>query len=207
MPEERVRCIAPDVGGGFGVKGHVYPEDILVAYLARRLGRPVQWVEDRHEHILNSAHSRDNVLDVEVGFDDDGRILAVSNSFVVDSGAYSPVGAAIAGNSIAHMLGPYDIPHYETDCRLVLTNRTPNAPYRGAGRPEVAFAMERTVDLVSNALDLDPAEVRLRNMVRADQMPYGGVKGSGVGREGPRYAIEEMSETKLMVINSAGGLG
>jgi len=172
IPEERVRCIAPDVGGGFGVKGHVYPEDILVAYLARRLGRPVQWVEDRHEHILNSAHSRDNVLDVEVGFDDDGRILAVSNSFVVDSGAYSPVGAAIAGNSIAHMLGPYDIPHYETDCRLVLTNRTPNAPYRGAGRPEVAFAMERTVDLVANALDLDPAEVRLRNMVRADQMPY-----------------------------------
>jgi len=172
MAEDRVRCIAPDVGGGFGVKGHVYPEDILVAYLARRLRRPVSWIEDRHEHILNSAHARDNVLDVEVGFDDDGRILAVSNSFVVDSGAYSPVGAAIAGNSIAHMLGPYDIPHYESDCRLVLTNRTPNAPYRGAGRPEVAFAMERTVDLVANALDLDSAEVRLRNMVRADQMPY-----------------------------------
>ncbi len=172
MPEDRVRCIAPDVGGGFGVKGHVYPEDILIAYLARRLRRPVKWVEDRHEHILNSAHSRDNILDVEVGFDDDGRISVVSNSFVVDSGAYSPVGAAIAGNSIAHMLGPYDIPHYETDCRLVLTNRTPNAPYRGAGRPEVAFAMERMVDLVAGALDLDPAAVRLRNMVRPDQMPY-----------------------------------
>ncbi len=172
MPEERIRVIAPDVGGGFGVKGHVYPEDVLIAYLARELRRPVKWVEDRHEHLLNSAHSRDYVMDVEVGFDDDGRILAVTNDFLVDSGAYSPVGAGIVGNSIAHMLGPYDIPNYETGAKLVITNRAPNAPYRGAGRPEVAFAMERAVDLVANALDLDPAEVRLRNMIPAESMPY-----------------------------------
>lgn len=172
MPEGRVRVVAPDVGGGFGGKGHVYPEDILVAYLARRLRRPVKWIEDRHEHILNAAHSRDNIIEVEAGFDDDGRILAVTNSFIVDSGAYSPVGAAIAGNSIVHFLGPYDIPHYEADCRIVLTDRTPNAPYRGAGRPEAAFAMERTIDLVANALGLDPAEVRLRNMIGPEQMPY-----------------------------------
>lgn len=172
MAEDRIRVVAPDVGGGFGGKGHVYPEDILVAYLAKRLRRPVKWIEDRHEHILNAAHSRDNILDVEVGFDDDGRILAVTNNFLVDSGAYSPVGAAIAGNSIVHFLGPYDIPHYEADCKIMLTNRTPNAPYRGAGRPEVAFAMERTVDLVAAELGLDPAEVRFRNMITADQMPY-----------------------------------
>jgi carbon-monoxide dehydrogenase large subunit len=172
MPEENVRCIAPDVGGGFGGKGHVYPEDILIAYLARRLGRPVKWVEDRHEHILNAAHSRDNIHDVEICFDDDGRILAVTSSFLVDSGAYTPVGAAIAGNSIAHMLGPYDIANYETDCKVVLTNRTPNAPYRGAGRPEVCFAMERSIDLVANELGLDPAEVRFRNMIRSESMPY-----------------------------------
>jgi len=172
MPEERIRVIAPDVGGGFGGKGHVYPEDILVAWLAKKLGRPVKWVEDRHEHILNAAHSRDNIYDVEIGFDDDGKIIAVTSSFLVDSGAYTPVGAGIAGNSIAHMLGPYDIPHYETDCKVVLTNRTPNAPYRGAGRPEVGFAMERAVDLVANHLDLDPAEVRFRNMIPADAMPY-----------------------------------
>jgi carbon-monoxide dehydrogenase large subunit len=172
MPEARVRCIAPDVGGGFGGKGHVYPEDILVAWLARHLRRPVKWVEDRHEHFLNSAHSRDTIFDVEVGFEDDGRIIAVTSSFMVDSGAYSPVGAAVAGNSIAHMLGPYDIPNFEADCKLVLTNRIPNAPYRGAGRPEAAFAMERTIDLVANALDMDPAEVRFRNMITADQMPY-----------------------------------
>jgi carbon-monoxide dehydrogenase large subunit len=172
MPEERIRCIAPDVGGGFGGKGHVYPEDILVAWLAKKLGRPVKWVEDRHEHILNAAHSRDNIYDVEIGFDDSGRIQAVTSSFLVDSGAYTPVGAGIAGNSIAHMLGPYDIPNYETDCKVVLTNRTPNAPYRGAGRPEVGFAMERAVDLVANHLDLDPAEVRFRNMIQPEDLPY-----------------------------------
>ena len=172
LPEDRIRCIAPDVGGGFGVKGHVYPEDILVAWLARRLNRPVKWVEDRHEHILNSAHSRDNVYDVEVGYDGDGRILAVTSDFVVDSGAYTPVGAGIAGNSIAHMLGPYDIANYEASCKIVLTNRTPNAPYRGAGRPEVTFAMERAMDLVANALSLDPAEIRFRNMISPEQMPY-----------------------------------
>ena len=172
MPEENVRCIAPDVGGGFGGKGHVYPEDILVAYLARRLRRPVKWIEDRHEHFLNSTHSRDNIYDVEIGFDNNGRIETVVSDFVVDSGAYSPIGAGIAGNSIAHMLGPYDIPNYEASSKIVLTNRTPNAPYRGAGRPEVGFAMERAVDLVANELDLDPAEVRFRNMIKADQMPY-----------------------------------
>jgi carbon-monoxide dehydrogenase large subunit len=172
MAEESIRVVAPDVGGGFGGKGHVYPEDILVAYLARRLGRPVKWVEDRHEHLLNAAHSRDNYYDIEVGYDDAGRISVIDNSFLVDSGAYSPVGAAIAGNSVAHALGPYDIPHYEAHCMVVLTNRVPNAPYRGAGRPEVAFAIERTIDLIANERGLDPAEIRFRNMITADQMPY-----------------------------------
>ncbi len=172
MAEERVRVVAPDVGGGFGGKGHVYPEDILVAYLAKRLDRPVKWLEDRHEHLLNAAHSRDNLFDIEVGFDDDGKISVVKNYFLVDSGAYSPVGAAIAGNSIAHFMGPYDIPHYEADCKVMMTNRTPNAPYRGAGRPEVALAMERSIDLIANELGLDPAEVRFRNMIQPEQMPY-----------------------------------
>jgi carbon-monoxide dehydrogenase large subunit len=172
MPEDRVRVVSPDVGGGFGGKGHVYPEDILIAYLAKRLDRPVKWLEDRHEHLLNAAHSRDNLFDIEVGYDDDGRISVVKNYFLVDSGAYSPVGAAIAGNSIAHFMGPYDIPHYEADCKVMMTNRTPNAPYRGAGRPEVAFAMERSIDLIANELGLDPAEVRFRNMIQPEQMPY-----------------------------------
>ena len=147
-------------------RGH---PDCLAGQAARR---PVKWTEDRHEHLLNSAHSRDNAYDVEIGFDEQGHILAVTSDFVVDSGAYTPVGAGIAGNSIAHMLGPYHIPHYEAWCRVVLTNRTPNAPYRGAGRPEVTFAMERAVDLVAADLDLDPAEIRFRNMIPAENMPY-----------------------------------
>ena len=97
LPEARVRCIAPDVGGGFGVKGHVYPEDVLIPYLARRLERPVQWIEDRHEHIVNAAHARDDRHEVEVAFDDEGRILALRDRLLKDSGAYMPVGDRHAG--------------------------------------------------------------------------------------------------------------
>ncbi|MGE0747466.1 MAG: xanthine dehydrogenase family protein molybdopterin-binding subunit [Rhodospirillales bacterium] len=172
MPEEKIRVIAPDVGGGFGGKGHVYPEDLLVPYLARKLRRPVKYVEDRQEHILNSAHARDNILEIDIGFDDKGRIVALHNTFWIDSGAYSPVGMACIANSVAHTLGPYDVPNYEADAKLITTTKTPNAPYRGAGRPEVAFAVERTMDIVAHSLGLDPIEVRLTNMVGADRMPY-----------------------------------
>jgi aerobic carbon-monoxide dehydrogenase large subunit len=172
IPEARLRVIAPDVGGGFGVKGHVYPEDLLLPYLARKLGRPVKWIEDRREHLLCSCHSRDQVHDLEVGFDNDGRILALRDSFVVDCGAWNPIGAGIAYNTAAHLLGPYKIDAVAIESRIAATNKTPNAPYRGAGRPEAAFAMERIVDLVAAELKLEPAEVRLRNMIRADEMPF-----------------------------------
>ena len=172
LPEEKIRVIAPDVGGGFGGKGHVYPEDLIIPYLARRLGRPVKWIEDRHEHILNAAHSRDNIHDAEMGFDADGRILAFRDTFLIDSGAYSPVGAAVAYNTAAHLIGPYQIENFEATITLVTTNKTPNAPYRGAGRPEAVQVTERMVDLISAELGIDPADVRRRNMIRADQMPY-----------------------------------
>ncbi len=172
LPEARIRAVALDVGGGFGVKGHVYPEDLLIPFLARRLGRPVQWIEDRREHLICSCHSRDQIHDVEVGFDDEGRILALRDRFVVDCGAWNPIGAGIAYNTAAHLPGPYKIDALSLSGRIAATNKVPNAPYRGAGRPEAAFAMERIVDLVAGELDLEPAEVRLRNMVRADDMPY-----------------------------------
>ena len=172
LPEEKIRVIAPDVGGGFGGKGHVYPEDLIIPYLARRLGRPVKWIEDRHEHILNAAHSRDNIHDAEMGFDADGRILAFRDTFLIDSGAYSPVGAAVAYNTAAHLIGPYQIENFEAAITLVTTNKTPNAPYRGAGRPEAVQVTERMVDLIAAELGIDPADVRRRNMIRADQMPY-----------------------------------
>jgi aerobic carbon-monoxide dehydrogenase large subunit len=172
MPDSRVRCVAPEVGGGFGVKGHVYPEDLLIPFLARRLGRPLRWIEDRHEHITNSAQARDDRHEVEVAFDAEGRILAVRDFLHKDSGAYLPVGVGTPFNTAAHMLGPYDIANYESDITIVVTNKTPNAPYRGAGRPEAVFVMERLVDLIARQLNLDPVEVRLRNMVPAGKMPY-----------------------------------
>ncbi|MGH7090489.1 MAG: molybdopterin cofactor-binding domain-containing protein [Stellaceae bacterium] len=172
LPESRVRCIAPDVGGGFGVKGHVYPEDVLIPYLARRLGRPVKWIEDRHEHILNSAHARDDRHETEIAFDDGGRILAIRDRLLKDSGAYMPVGVGTPVNTAVHLLGPYHVPNYESSITIVATNKTPNAPYRGAGRPEAAFVIERLLDLVAREVGLDPAEVRLRNMIPPAKMPY-----------------------------------
>jgi len=172
LPEASVRCIALDVGGGFGVKGHVYPEDLLIPFLAKRLGRPVRWIEDRHEHLLCSAHSRDQLHDVEVGFDDDGRILALRDEFLVDCGAWNTLGAGIAYNTSVHLPGPYKIENYASSARIAVTNKVPNSAYRGAGRPEAAFAMERIVDIVAAALQLEPAEVRRRNMIRPDEMPY-----------------------------------
>src|SRR5215469_8763871 len=172
LPEARVRCLALDVGGGFGVKGHVYPEDLLIPFLARRLGRPVRWLEDRHEHLLCSAHSRDQLHDVEIGFANDGRILALKDEYIVDCGAWNPIGAGVPYNTAAHLCGPYKIDHLTAACRTAATNKVPNSAYRGAGRPEAVFAMERIIDLMAAKLGLEPAEVRLRNMVRADEMPY-----------------------------------
>src|SRR6202035_3121030 len=172
LPEARVRCLALDVGGGFGGKGHVYPEDLLVTFLAHRLGRPVRWIEDRREHLMSATHSRDQLHDVEIGFDKDGRILALRDDYIVDCGAWNPIGSGVAYNTAVHLTGPYKIELLAASGRIVVTNKVPNAPYRGAGRPEAAFAVERTIDLIARALGLEPAEVRRRNMIRSDEMPY-----------------------------------
>ena len=172
VSESRVRCIALDVGGGFGVKGHVYPEDMLLPFLARRCGRPVRWVETRREHLLCSTHSRDQVHEAEIGFDAEGRIIALRDRFIVDCGAWNPLGVAVVYNTAAHLPGPYRVPHIDIEARVAATNKVPNAPYRGAGRPEAAQVTERLMDLIALELGLEPAEVRRRNMVRADEMPY-----------------------------------
>lgn len=172
IAEARVRCIAPDVGGGFGTKGHVYPEDLLIPFLAREVGRPVRWIEDRREHLQCSCHSRDQIHDIEIGFDDAGHILAMRDRFVMDCGAWNPIGVGIPYNTACHLPGPYKVPNLSVVANVVATNKVPNAPYRGAGRPEAAQAVERMIDLIANQLALEPAEVRRRNMVRADEMPY-----------------------------------
>jgi carbon-monoxide dehydrogenase large subunit len=172
LSEARVRCVALDVGGGFGTKGHVYPEDLLVPLLARLVGRPVRWIEERQEHLLSACHARDQVHDVEVGFDQEGRVLALRDDFLLDTGAWAPLGITCAYNTAVHLLGPYKIANFAASSRTVATNKVPNAPYRGAGRPEATFAMERAMDVIARTLGLEPTEVRRRNMVRPDEMPY-----------------------------------
>ncbi|MFM9884420.1 MAG: xanthine dehydrogenase family protein molybdopterin-binding subunit [Burkholderiales bacterium] len=172
VPEARVRCIALDVGGGFGTKGHVYPEDLIMPFLARRIGRPVKWIEDRREHLQSACHSRDQVHEAEIAFDDQGHILAFRDRMIMDCGAWNPVGIAIPYNTASHMPGPYKIEHFAVDARIVVTNKVPNAPYRGAGRPEAAQVMERMMDLVARAVGIEPAEVRRRNLIGPHEMPY-----------------------------------
>ena len=172
IPEETVRVIAPDIGGGFGPKVFVYPEEILVPFLALQLGRPVKWIEDRAEHFISTAHGRDQHHEVELAFDETGRILGLRDRFLLDNGAYNPMGLTDAYNTAAHLQGPYKIPNLSVTGTCVSTNKVPNAPYRGAGRPEAVFVMERCMDLVAAKLSFDPAEVRRRNFVQPEEMPY-----------------------------------
>lgn len=172
LPAHRIRVVAVDVGGGFGIKAIVYPEELLIALLALRIGRPVKWTEDRLEHMSGSLHSRDQEHEIEVCADADGRLLAVRDRFVVDTGAYNPLSLTTPVNTIAHLIGPYRVPHLAVEARVVVTNKTTNAPYRGAGRPEAVFAMERGLDRLARAAGLDPVELRLRNSITAEEMPW-----------------------------------
>ncbi len=172
LDPERVRVVAPDVGGGFGVKGVLYPEDLLVGLLALRTGRPVKWVEDRAEHMRSAIHAREQVHEIELGVTREGEVVALRDHILVDCGAFNPLGLVIPYNTIAHLMGPYRVPHLEAVATGVVTNKVPTAPYRGAGRPEAVFALERALELAARALDADPLELRLRNLVRPDEMPF-----------------------------------
>ena len=171
LPEERVRVLVPDVGGGFGVKGHVYPEEILIPALARRLGRPVKWAETRSEHCLTAAGDRDQVHEARIGVARDGRIVAIDTAFTRDHGAAPTLGEAITLNTINHLPGPYRVPHYRGVGRNVLTHKTFAAAYRGAGRPEAAFVLDRLLDRAARRIGMDPAELRRRNLIRPEEMP------------------------------------
>jgi len=140
--------------------------------LALRTGRPVKWVEDRAEHLRSAIHAREQVHQVELGVTRDGEIVALRDHVLVDCGAFNPLGLVIPYNTIAHLMGPYRVPHLEAVATGVITNKTPTAPYRGAGRPEAVFAVERALELAARALDADPLELRLRNLVRPDEMPF-----------------------------------
>jgi len=172
LPEERIDVVAPDVGGGFGTKGVLYPEDLLVGLTALRLRRPVKWIEDRMEHMQSAIHAREQEHEIALGVAEDGGILALVDHFVVDTGAFNPLGLVIPHNTISHLMGPYRVPTMEAVGTCVITTKVPTAPYRGAGRPEAVFAVERAIDRAARALDLDPVEIRARNLVRPDEMPF-----------------------------------
>ncbi len=173
MPLAKVECVAPDVGGGFGVKiMHPWPEEVLVPWAARNLGRDVKWTEDRREHFISSAHERGQLQEVTVGFDDDGRLLALDVRFWHDNGAYTPYGIIVPIITATQLLGPYKPGAYRVEFWSLYTNTVLVTPYRGAGRPQGCFAMERTMDAIAARLGIDRAEVRSRNFIQPDEMPY-----------------------------------
>ncbi|MBE9618620.1 xanthine dehydrogenase family protein [Mycolicibacterium smegmatis] len=162
----------PDVGGGFGTKANVYAEEILLARLARETRRRLIWVEDRQEHLVASAQGRDQIHHTRLAVDEQGRILAWADDFVVDIGAGSLWVAGIVANTAIHLLGPYRVPAAEISGRAALTNKTLVAQYRGAGRPEATFALERSLDAAARELGLSGVEIRRRNLLTSDDLPY-----------------------------------
>ncbi len=173
LPESSVDVIAPDVGGGFGPKIMLfYPDELLVPYAAMQLGRPVKWTEDRQEHFTAVNQERGQVHEVEVGFDDEGRLLALHDDFLHDGGAYTPYGIILPIITSAQVPGPYRIPNYRVRFRDLYTNAVPTSPYRGAGRPHACFVMERTLDAIAADLGIDRIEVRRRNLIQAGDFPY-----------------------------------
>jgi aerobic carbon-monoxide dehydrogenase large subunit len=168
----KVRVVAPDVGGGFGAKIGAYPEELLVAWLAKRLGRPVTWTETRSESMVGLGHGRGQIQYVTIGGSRDGRIGAYRLNVVQDAGAYPSMGAILPFMTRTMVTGTYDIAKVEFNSRSAVTNTTPLVAYRGAGRPEATAAIERAVDLFAAEIGMDPAEVRRRNLVASDAFPY-----------------------------------
>ena len=169
--EDRVAVHTPDVGGGFGPKLVTYPEEIAVAAAALAVGRPVKWVEDRSEHFVATTQERDQHWDIEAAFDADGRILGLRGRLLHDHGAYTARGLNVPYGSAVTAPLPYNVPAYHIDVDVVLTNKTPVTPIRGAGQPQGVYVMERLLDRAAAALGLGREEIRARNLVRADQMP------------------------------------
>jgi carbon-monoxide dehydrogenase large subunit len=170
--EDEVHVISPDVGGGFGAKIGAYPDELLVPWLARRVGRPLKWAETRSESMVSMGHGRAQLQDVEIGGSRDGTITAYRLTAVQDSGAYPRFGALLPFMTRTMASGTYAIPKVEFNSRSAVTNTTPVVAYRGAGRPEATAAIERAVDLFADEIGMDPAEVRRRNLVPATAFPF-----------------------------------
>src|SRR5688500_17824040 len=181
LPEHRVRVIAPDVGGSFGIKIHVYQDDLAAIALAVTLGRPVKWVPTRRESFLSDIHAREQTIEVEVGADRDGTLTGMRARITAAVGPYSafPRSSVVEGGQVLRLLpGPYRLRHYEAALSVVAQNRGITSQYRAVGHPIAAAVTERMLDVIARDLGLDPAEVRRRNLVAADEMPYTSATGN-----------------------------
>ncbi|MEC8531494.1 MAG: molybdopterin cofactor-binding domain-containing protein, partial [Pseudomonadota bacterium] len=172
LPEDSIRVVTPNVGGGFGPKFVFYQEEVAIPIAAMQLGKPVKWVEDRREHFTSATMERDQLWDLEVAVNVDGHLLGVRGSMAHDHGAYTPYGVNLPYNAATNFLGPYELPTMSLDVKMALTNMTPVTPVRGAGRPQGTFAMERLMDRIARELNIDKVEVRRRNLIPTEAMPY-----------------------------------
>lgn len=186
IPETKVRIVAPDVGGGFGCKLNLYAEELLAGALSLKLGRPIKWIERRSEHFAATIHGRDQINEAEAAVTNDGRILGIRARVIADIGAYHQLlTPAIPTFTPFMMTGVYAIPALDVEVIEVFTNKTPTDAYRGAGRPEATYLLERLVDCVARELGLDPVEVRRKNFVQPDQFPY--TTASGLSYDSGNY--------------------
>src|SRR5271170_724614 len=172
LPLHDIRVIAPDIGGGFGVKNRYYPENTLIPLLAMRLGQTVKWVESRRESFVCSYHGREQIHEATLGLDANGRIRAIRDRILYDQGAYTTIGIVVPHISTVSVPGPYRVPNYQVECTCVYTHKAPSAPYRGAGRPQACFVMERMLDAAAAKLGIDPIEIRRRNLLQPEDFPY-----------------------------------
>ena len=192
-----VRVITPDVGGGFGAKNGVYPDEILVGWAARKLGRPARWTETRTENMLAMGHGRAQRQRTKMGGTKDGRITAYRNDVVQDGGAYPKGGSVLPFMTRLMASGVYDIENVQFQSHSVVTNTSPVVAYRGAGRPEAAAAIERTIDEFARACGLDPTEVRRKNYLRPDAFPL-------VTKMGAKYDSGEYEKSLDRALEAAG---
>src|SRR5882672_1307236 len=173
LPETAIEMIENDVGGGYGARGEFYPEDFLIPFAARQVNRPVKWTEDRRENLMAMNHAREADADIEIGCARDGTILALRGDIHVDMGAYMRTNGAVGARNVCQFLaGPYRVAHVKVDSHLWMTNKTPVGTYRGPGRFESNFFLERLIDMVAADLDIDRVEFRRRNLISHTEQPY-----------------------------------
>src|SRR5262245_3454417 len=198
LPENQIRVIAPDVGGGFGGKNRLMPEDVAIAAIAMKVGHPVRWIEDRREHLMASVHARDHHYDLTLSADKDGTLLGVEGDIYIDAGAYAlwPTGAfQEASMASRNLTGPYRIRHLDLKTYTVATNKAPMGPYRGVARPSACFAIERLVDEMARELGREAFDLRRQNIVTAGELPYQTAAGMRLDTGDYVAALDKARET------------